>query len=111
MLFLKYEDLKADTVTQVKGLAEFLGFPFNREEESRGVIEEIGKLCSFGNLKGLEVNQPGNFFIPYFENNAYFRKGQVGDWANHLSPSMAEHVHKVIEEKLHGSGLTFELKI
>ena len=71
VLFLRYEDMKADTVTQVKGLA---GFPFTKEEESRGVIEEILRLCSFDNLQSLEVNQPGNYSMPGLENSLFFRK-------------------------------------
>ena len=112
VLFLKYEDMKADDVAQVKRLAEFLGFPFSKEEESGGVIEAIVRLCSFGNFKGLEVNQPGKYELLDIENSKFFRKGEVGDWANHLGPSIAEHVRKTIGEKLHDSGLTFEqLKI
>ena len=111
VLFLRYEDMKADTVTQVKGLAEFLGFPFTKEEESRGVIEELLRLCSFDSLQSLEVNQPGNYSMPGLENSLFFRKGQVGDWTNHLSPSKAERFHNIIEEKLRDSGLMFQLKI
>ena len=37
------------------------------------------------------------------------RKGEVGDWANNLTPSMAERLSKVMEEKLAGSGLVFKL--
>jgi hypothetical protein len=33
----------------------------------------------------------------------------VGDWGNHLTPSMAERFWKIVEEKLDGSGLTFKL--
>ncbi|KAK1578842.1 hypothetical protein Q3G72_033524 [Acer saccharum] len=107
ILFLKYEDLKEDVNFQVKRLAEFLGCPFSVDEESRGVIEEITKLCSFDHLKNLEVNKSGK--LPSGNaNSVYFRKGKVGDSGNYLTSSMSNHLEKLIEDKLNGSGLTFK---
>ncbi|KAL5549756.1 hypothetical protein UlMin_004987 [Ulmus minor] len=106
VLFLKYEDLKQDTSSEVKKIAKFIGFPFSLEEEKKGIVEEILKLCSLGNLKELDVNKHGKF-MPYFDNKSYFRKGEVGDWKNHLDTSMVERVNKLIQEKLCGPGLTF----
>ncbi|KAK8571497.1 hypothetical protein V6N13_047176 [Hibiscus sabdariffa] len=37
ILFLKYEET----------LAMFLGVPFTEDEEKRGVVEEIARICSF----------------------------------------------------------------
>jgi hypothetical protein len=108
VLFLKYEDLKEDIILNLKRLAEFLGFPFTEEEEKEGVIEEISRLCSFDNLKDLEVNKNG-VRPSGMRNSAFFRKGETGDWGNHLSPSMAERFWKIVEEKLDGSGLTFKI--
>ncbi|XP_031130121.1 cytosolic sulfotransferase 15-like [Ipomoea triloba] len=45
IFFITYEELKDDTKTHVKRLAEFLGCPF-AEEDDKGV-EEIVKCCSF----------------------------------------------------------------
>ncbi|KAG5249836.1 cytosolic sulfotransferase [Salix suchowensis] len=107
VLFLKYEDLKEDVVFYLKKIAGFLGIPFTEKEEKEGVIEEISRLCSFDNLRNLEVNKNGA--LPSgAPNSSFFRKGEVGDWANHLSPSMAENYLKIVEEKLSGSGLTFK---
>ncbi|KAF5446025.1 hypothetical protein F2P56_031688 [Juglans regia] len=108
VLFLKYEDMKKDITFQLKKLAEFLGFPFSVEEERGGVIEKIAKLCSFENMKDLEVNKSGTS-IKNFENKNLFRKGEVGDWINYLSPRQVEQLTKVMEEKLGASGLSFEV--
>nr|UOI39552.1 Sulfotransferase 2A [Betula platyphylla]UVJ47665.1 sulfotransferase 2A [Betula platyphylla] len=108
VLFLKYEDMKEDITFHLKKLAEFLGFPFSLEEERSGVIEKIAKLCSFENMKELEVNKSGKS-IKNFENKDLFRKGEVGDWVNYLSPSMVEQLTKLMEEKLGGSGLSFKV--
>ncbi|GFP83111.1 cytosolic sulfotransferase 15 [Phtheirospermum japonicum] len=108
VLFLKYEDLKDDTSFNVKKIADFIGFPFSKDEEKLGVIEDVEKLCSFDNLKSLEA--------AYLEKNpdhpgyrkGIYRKGEVGDWVNYLSPAMAERVQELMEEKLSGSGLSFK---
>ncbi|CAK7336387.1 unnamed protein product [Dovyalis caffra] len=100
VLFLKYEDLKEDISSNLKKLGEFLGLPFSEKEEKEGVIEEISKLCSFDNLKDLEVNKTGVFECAGAPNSTFFRKAKVGDWCNYLSPSMAERFGKIVEEKM-----------
>ncbi|TXG46868.1 hypothetical protein EZV62_026162 [Acer yangbiense] len=110
ILFLKYEDLKEDTHSYVKKLAEFLGCPFSNVEEKERVIEEIVKLCSFENMKDLEVNKPGRNIPGHIPKNSdYFRKGEVGDWTNYLTPSMSKRLKNLMEEKFSGSGLAFKL--
>ncbi|KAI9112859.1 hypothetical protein K1719_016176 [Acacia pycnantha] len=106
ILFMKYEDLKGDMKFSLKRVAEFLGCPFNLEEESNGVIEKIIELCSFEKMKEQEVNKTGKFAQKY-ENKHLFRKAKVGDWINHFPPGMEAKLSKVIEEKLGGSGLYF----
>ncbi|CAL5201391.1 unnamed protein product [Lathyrus oleraceus] len=112
VLFLKYEDMKEDAKFYLKKLAEFLECPFTLEEENEGVIENIIKLCSFEKMKELEINKIGTFqgFGMKVDNKLYFRKGEIGDWTNYLSPSMVEKLSKIIEEKLGGSGLNFRVK-
>ncbi|KAL8054209.1 hypothetical protein ABFX02_05G123900 [Erythranthe guttata] len=109
VLFLKYEDLKEDIVLNVKKIAEFVGCPFSEEEVGKGVVEEISKLCSFGNLKNLEVNKNGYVMDGVLKNSTFFRKGEVGDWTNYLSCEMAERMKKLMEIKFEGSGLTFKI--
>ncbi|KAK3188521.1 hypothetical protein Dsin_028082 [Dipteronia sinensis] len=85
--------------------------PFSNLEENQGVIEEIVKLCSFGNMKDLEVNKIGRNVSGVGPKNysAFFRKGEVGDWKNYLTPSMSERLECLMEEKFSGSGLSFRL--
>ena len=110
ILFLKYEDLKNDIVYWVKEMAQFMGYAFSMEEEEKGVVHKIINLCSFENLSSLDVNksgivQVGANLLP-LKNNAYFRKGEVGDWKNHLTLEMATRLDQITEQKLNGSGLT-----
>ncbi|KAG4971078.1 hypothetical protein AAZX31_13G180100 [Glycine max] len=108
VLFLKYEDLKEDTNFHVKRIAEFLGCPFTQKEESSGVIQSIIKLCSFENMKDLEVNKSGKIGRGGIEKKDFFRKGEKGDWVNYFTPSMQEKLSAIVEEKLSGSGLSFK---
>ncbi|KAF5821310.1 putative quercetin-3-sulfate 4'-sulfotransferase [Helianthus annuus] len=96
VLFLTYEDMKIDTMNNVKGLARYLGYPFTEEEEAKGAVEGIVKLCSFENLS--EVNMHGNIRedIP---NDAFFREGKVGEWTNHLTDEMSS----ILDESLRKS--------
>ncbi|XP_037424639.1 cytosolic sulfotransferase 5-like [Triticum dicoccoides] len=110
VLFLKYEEIKSHPEQVVRQLAKFLGVPLTEEEESSSVAEKMVKLCSFENLTSLKVNQTGGVDHGnkiYVENSVFFRKGKVGDWANHMSEEMAEKLDHVVEQMLKGSGLAF----
>ncbi|GKU91082.1 hypothetical protein SLEP1_g5003 [Rubroshorea leprosula] len=108
VLFLKYEDMMKDTTLNVKKLAEFVGYPFSLEEEQQGMVQKIIEMCSFEFMSNLEVNKNGiSRLATNVENNVFFRKGKVGDWKNHLTPEMANRLDNIIEQKLIGSGLTF----
>ncbi|PKI62476.1 hypothetical protein CRG98_017100 [Punica granatum] len=105
VFFLTYEEMKEKPREQLKRLADFLGCPFSEdEEEVDGGVDEILRLCSFDNLSKLEVNQNGKLLTGH-ENRSFFRKGEVGDWVSYLTPDMIERIHRIIEEKFHGSGL------
>lgn len=109
VMFLRYEEMKEDASFHLRKLADFLGFPFSGEEEEEGVVEGIAKICSFEKMKELDVNKKGKGAIVDFENKNLFRKGVVGDWVNHFSPEMVERLRKIMEEKLAGSGLSFNI--
>ncbi|OMO72982.1 hypothetical protein COLO4_27323 [Corchorus olitorius] len=113
VLFLKYEDMKRDPSVYVRKLAEFLDLPFSAEEEDEGMVEKIVKLCSFESLSNLDVNKNGNNTPGKGKhpgtNSDFFRKGQIGDWRNHLTPQMVEVLDKITKEKFQGTELSFDL--
>nr|XP_043636527.1 flavonol sulfotransferase-like [Erigeron canadensis] len=111
ILFLKYEDMKMDTTSNVKRLAEFIGYPFSIEEEKTGMVESIIKLCSFDNLSNLEVNKNGNYRpekIGAVANRHLFRKGKDGDWKNYFTDEMEKKMNKLVDEKLIGIDLVLK---
>ena len=105
VLFMRYEEMKAEPRDQVKRLAEFLGCPFTTEEEDNGLVDEILDFCSLRNLSSLEVNKTKIF--NKVDRSIFFRKGEVGDWKNYLNPEMENKLDMIIQEKLQGSGLKF----
>ncbi|XP_058075783.1 cytosolic sulfotransferase 12-like [Magnolia sinica] len=116
VMFLKYEDLKREPMVQLKRLAEFLGYPFTSDEERKEVIHDILRLCSFENLSNLEVNKTGKFqhrheYLSGLDYKLFFRRGEVGDSSNYLTSQMIERLDGIIEEKLQGYDLKFEVSI
>ncbi|XP_015060248.1 cytosolic sulfotransferase 12-like [Solanum pennellii] len=106
VIFLMYEEIKKKPKIELKRLAEFLECPFSIEEENSGVVDDILKMCSFENLRNLEVNSNGK--LPTGEEyKIFFRRGEVGDWKNYFTIEMSDKLNHIIEEKLQGSGLNF----
>lgn len=108
VMFLRYEDLKEDTVGSVRRLAAFLGCPFTDEEAERGVPVAIVELCSMDKMRSVEANRDGMHRDDYLsiKNSAFFRKGEVGDWKVHITLEMARRLDGIVEEKLRGSGFS-----
>ena len=104
ILFLTYDEMKVDTVNNVKRLSRFLGYPITEAEEANDVVQKIVRLCSFENLS--KVNKLGNLRegIP---NDVFFREGTVGGWSNHLTNEMSEILDQITEEKFLGLDISF----
>ncbi|KAK4788907.1 hypothetical protein SAY86_020226 [Trapa natans] len=102
VMFLKYEDMKERPVEELRRVAGFLGCPFSENQDEP--VNEILRLCSFDRLSRLEVNQNGKLYNGV-DKKFFFRKGQVGDWINNLSPEMAERLDRITEERFSSFGL------
>ncbi|CAN1783970.1 Cytosolic sulfotransferase 4, partial [Linum perenne] len=84
-----YEDLRRDPKPQVRELASFLGSSFDR-------------------LKDLDVNKTGKVhpvLAPLLTNDLFFRRGEVGDWRNHLTAEVAKRIDDVTRVKFRSCGL------
>ncbi|XP_016480079.2 flavonol sulfotransferase-like [Nicotiana tabacum] len=107
ILFIMYEDMKKDPILCLTKLAKFLDRPFTLEEEREGAVQEIARLCGFESLSSLKVNQTGvmHFNSIVVENRHFLRKGQVGDWKNHLTLEMAQLLDEITRQKFAGTSL------
>ena len=108
VLFFRYEEMSRDPAEHVRRLAKFVGCPFSVEEEEACAVDAIVKLCSFEHMTGLEATKGGKTELTFgvVENSSFFRRGQVGDWENHLSPETARKIDAISEAKFRGSGLS-----
>lgn len=110
VLFFTYEELTRDTAAHVRRLADFVGRTFGAEEEERGVVDAVLRLCAFEHMSGLEATKRGKTELvtgASVQNSSFFRRGVVGDWANHLSPEMAQRIDAITEAKFRGTGICF----
>ncbi|XP_051121600.1 cytosolic sulfotransferase 5-like [Andrographis paniculata] len=100
ILFMKYEELKNNPKVEISKMAEFMGKPLGSEDE----VEKILWKCSLERLRNLEVNKKGTTYV-FVANKTFFRKGEVGDWKNYLTPEMEEKIDRMSREKLEAIGL------
>ncbi|XVF54469.1 hypothetical protein PTKIN_Ptkin05aG0182800 [Pterospermum kingtungense] len=73
-----YPYMAENTAFYAEKLAEFIGYPFSIEEEEKGVVHKIARVCSFEYLRNLEGNKSGKVEVPWgLENNVLSkRKGR-----------------------------------
>ncbi|KAK8764319.1 hypothetical protein V5799_033070 [Amblyomma americanum] len=128
VLFITYEQLKADTGEQVLRIADFLGKEHGtalRQDDS--LLEKILDASSFENMKIFFKEKPGervkkiietagekserveilmNFpkeQVEMHDGSGFVRKGIVGDWKNYFTPEQVERTKAWIARKTAGS--------
>ncbi|CAK8681125.1 unnamed protein product [Clavelina lepadiformis] len=94
VLFVVFEDLLKNPAKEIRKIANFLGVRRSEEE-----IEEIVEATSFRKAKeeAPDVDRAINFF----------RKGEVGDWKNHLTVAQSQLMDEKIKQKLVGTDIRF----
>ena len=108
VLFLKYEDMHKDHPGAVRTIAEFMGIDLQPD-----VVDKITKESTIDRMK---ANPNTNFsFMPpnmyaVKEINPFVRKGIVGDWKNHFTAEQSAMFDAVYQEKMKGTGLSFEFE-
>ena len=85
VLHVRYEDLKRDPEPQVRRIARFLDIPV-----TDGLVARTIKHSGFGAMR----MQSGGY--------AFFRKGEVGDWARHFSPKLAAEFDAQLSGQMRG---------
>jgi hypothetical protein len=110
ILFLKYEDLKKDLECAIRKTSAFLGKTLTEAD-----VSTLANHLSFKNMKknpsvNLEpimAKKNGPEFVQT-EDLSFIRRGEVGDWKNHMTPEMASCFDAWTEENIRGTELSFD---
>lgn len=86
--FVRYEDMKLEPVKTFKDAVRFIGLDYSEEEVKEAVLKS-----DFKKLK--EDEKKNGFKEKPSKVESFFRKGEVGDWKNHLTE---EQINKLIED-------------
>lgn len=84
-LVVRYEDMIDNPLLSFTRIAQFLALPHSQEE-----IERALELCKIDKLQQLESQT--SFSEKLMKCERFFRKGEVGDWRNHLNDHQVESI-------------------
>lgn len=110
VLFIKYEDMKADLDGHIYKTAKFLGKEINEEQ-----VEKLKEHLNFNSMKKnratnieplLEKIQGEDYMDKI--GISFIRKGTVGDYKNHMSEELSRRFDEWTAENLKGTGLSFD---
>jgi hypothetical protein len=85
MHVVRYEDMKLNPMDAFRGIVQFLGIDCPDER-----IENAVEMSSFSRLKKQE--QESGFREKPPNAASFFRKGEMGDWRNHLSAAQRDRL-------------------
>jgi len=95
-LWLQFEDLKLNPREKIREIAAFLDL--NASDE---LIDKVVEYSSLSEMKKQAEERGGDA--------EHLRKGEIGDWINHFSPSMAQLFVDKFKEEICGLPLVYNL--
>jgi len=105
MLFLWYEDMKADLPKNVRNVAKFLDKSLTEDEVTKLVgYLDIKNMKKNPAVNHLDRNQSGAFL----EGESFIRKGRAGGWREDFTEEMSAEMDKWLEEKTKGWNVGFQ---
>ncbi|XP_050030566.3 sulfotransferase 2A8-like isoform X1 [Dermacentor andersoni] len=127
VLFITYEQLKADTKGQILRIADFIGSDHGAIlREDTNTLKKVLDSCSMENMRILHNDDPEERIIKFsgmfrntsttrdeysyvtppesrHEGSGFVRKGAVGDWRNHFTAKQIEITKAWIADKCKNS--------
>ena len=102
VLWVRYEDLLATPLEQVRQVARFVRPAAARNEE---LLERIVVASSFGEMKQRHEADPANASLRNSGETSHFSKGKAGDWRDHMSREQRVRFAAMMRRRLQGTGL------
>ena len=104
ILFLKYEDMKADLRGTVKSISQFMGYSLDET-----VIDRIAEQSTFENMRSDPSANPDSLSSVKAkvtkDSTPFLRKGIVGDWKNQFSDEQSARLDAEYAKRMAGSAL------
>lgn len=102
LLWLTYEELKANPKDKIKDIAQFLGDNYLKKLQNSEILSKVIEYSSFNQMSQQQQRwcsqRPQN--MPPF-----IRKGEVGDWRNYLSEQQLTLLKQKLITKTQGTEL------
>ncbi|XP_071481833.1 sulfotransferase 1A1-like [Diadema antillarum] len=110
IMFLKFEDMKTKQRACVASIAKFINHPVSED-----ILDDVISKTSIDGIRKEmarleETLEDGNQYGKAYGTVSYYRKGIIGDWKNCFTVAQSEQFDRELQERLHGSGLTFEFE-
>ncbi|XP_065281854.1 amine sulfotransferase-like isoform X2 [Dermacentor albipictus] len=130
ILFITYEQLKADTRSQVLKIADFLGEQHGTAlRKDDDLLQRVLHACSLESMKAIFSVKPvdvakmrleaspeesetfavmkdmAELKVEMHEGSGFVRKGIVGDWRNYFTTEQVKRTKEWIRQKTQGSGV------
>ena len=96
ILFLRYEDLRADFGKELRRIVTFLG-----RDADKDMLERIRRMASFDAMRKERFSNMHE--IEEFQ--GFFRKGEVGSWSEQFTQEQSDAFDALYDEKTRGTGL------
>ena len=97
ILFLTYEDLKEDTMREIRKISEFLGLSV--EEERLTVALDHSRFEKMQNNDKLNYS-----WLTGGSDTGFIRKGQVGGWVDYMNEEQSAYFEKPIQKVIEAGG-------
>lgn len=98
MCFVSYEDLKANTMTHLTRLNDFIGTDLTQTQ-----LDAVARHTSFSSMKGRGEPMKDGLFTNFF------RKGTSGGWKSCFSPELEQEMDEWIEKHTTKNGINFKM--
>jgi len=93
ILLVYYEDLKENTLQQIRRVANHIGVPYTEE-----FLSQVCKAVDISNMKTGKYSSEENIRRKFGSDVSLYRKGEIGDWRTHFTPAQNEDFDRIFTD-------------